>query len=110
MRPGFDATVWFGSLDMKFSNTTDGCVYAEVWGRPNGTEVSTKSRRVCEGNTSTSWVTYPEVTNDGEVLFDGVLHKDTYESERTEEYPDQPGVRFLPPTREITAAFAIVSF
>jgi vancomycin resistance protein YoaR len=57
MRPGFDATVWFGAkgapeLGMQFENTTDGNVpvrkyvddkgflNAEIRGRPNGKEVT----------------------------------------------------------------------
>lgn len=91
IRPGFDATVWFGSLDMKFRNTTDGYVliretvaedghvYAEIWGQPTGAEVSMTSKRVSSGPNSTSWVTYQEVTEGEDVLFDGVLHRDTYE-------------------------------
>ena len=57
IRTGMDATVWWGApgktddLDMKFRNTTegyllpreyvadDGYVYAEIWGRPDGTGV-----------------------------------------------------------------------
>ena len=90
IRPGFDATVWFGSLDMKFENTTDGYVlvreyvaddgyvYAEVWGRPTGREVKMSSERVSADSESATWVTYQEVKEDGEVVFDDVLHEDTY--------------------------------
>jgi vancomycin resistance protein YoaR len=96
IRPGLDATVWFGDasgngeLDMEFENTTegyvllreyvaeDGYVYAEVWGRPNGTEVKTWSEPVYRNADSAKWVTYQTVKKDGEVLYDGVLHKDTY--------------------------------
>jgi vancomycin resistance protein YoaR len=92
IRPGLDATVWFGSLDMKFRNTTDayvlvreyvagdGYIYAEVWGRPNGTEVSMTSRPTYEGPDAASWVTYKTVKEDGKVVFDDVLHTDTYKS------------------------------
>jgi vancomycin resistance protein YoaR len=96
IRPGLDATVWFGdergegALDMKFENTTDahvllrewvaedGYVYAEVWGRPNDTEVKTWSKRVYVGEDSSRWITYQTYKKDGKVVYDGVLHKDTY--------------------------------
>ncbi|MDP9479744.1 MAG: VanW family protein, partial [Actinomycetota bacterium] len=98
IRPGLDATVWFGdeygngALDMRFENTSrgyvllreyvadDGYVYAEVWGRPSGTEVRTWSEPVYRGRDSARWVTYQTYKKDGEVLFDGVLHRDTYEA------------------------------
>ena len=60
IRPGLDATVWFGvagsqPLDMKFKNDTegylllreyvaeDGYIYAEIWGQPTGEEVEMTS-------------------------------------------------------------------
>ncbi len=96
IRPGFDATVWFGAIDMKFENNTKGYVlvrewvdegtgnvHAQIWGKPNGTEVEMSSEKVAEyedaeGNPVTKWVTYQKVTKNGKVVFDGVLHKDTY--------------------------------
>lgn len=75
IRPGFDATVWFGTIDFKFKNTNDsyvlvkesvdrttGDVTAQIWGRPNGKEVKMSSRKVdewedAEGNPATKWVT-----------------------------------------------------
>ncbi|QIN80983.1 hypothetical protein GBA65_21230 (plasmid) [Rubrobacter marinus] len=108
IRPGLDATVWFGdengagALDMKFRNTSDGYVlireyvsddgyiYAEVWGRPTGREVEMGSRRVALTPYSATWVTRQRVTEDGEVIYDGVLHRDTYgalESESGEIIP-----------------------
>lgn len=98
IRPGLDATVWFGGpngegeLDMKFENTTgayvlvrqyvsgDGYVYAEVWGQPTGTEVRTWSEPVYRNADSAEWVTYQTYEKDGEVLYDGVLHRDTYQA------------------------------
>ncbi len=95
IRPGLDATVWSGdeygsgTLDMKFENTTggyvllreyvadDGYVYAEVLGQPNGTEAETWSEPVYRKADSAEWVTYQTFEKDGEVLFDGVLHKGT---------------------------------
>ena len=97
IRPGFDATVWFGGdqgqeLDMRFKNTTEGYVllkewveegtgwvYAEVWGRPTGKEVEMSSKQVSSGPGYTKWVTYQKVTEDGKVIFDGILHTDTYQ-------------------------------
>lgn len=95
IRPGMDATVWFGQggdqeLDMKFRNTTDGYlllreyvsndgyIYAEVYGRPNGTEVSMSSEPIYMNDQQSKWVTYKTVTKNGEVLFDGEFHKDEY--------------------------------
>jgi len=97
IRPGFDATVWFGAIDMKFKNTNDsyvlvrewvdpstGWVYAQIWGQPNGTDVQMSSEKVGEwkdeeGNPVTQWVTYQKVTKNGRVVFDDVLHTDTYQ-------------------------------
>ncbi|MCV4770422.1 hypothetical protein OFC10_30735, partial [Escherichia coli] len=81
---------------MKFENNTKGYVlvrewvdegtgnvHAQIWGKPNGTEVEMSSEKVAdyedaEGNPVTKWVTYQKVTKNGKVVFDGVLHKDTY--------------------------------
>lgn len=97
IRPGMDATVWWGGpgtqddLDMKFRNTTggylllreyvseDGHVYAEIWGRPSGTEVQMHSEPTYMGAGGSDWVTYQTVERNGEVVFDGVLHEDSYE-------------------------------
>ena len=91
IRPGLDATVWFGSLDMKFENTTDGYIflreyvaddgyiYAEIWGKPTGKTVEMDSEPLYLGADYSEWETYQKVTDeDGKVVFDGVLHKDTY--------------------------------
>jgi vancomycin resistance protein YoaR len=95
IRPGFDATVWFGyaggqPLDMKFKNDTDGYVlirewvaddghiYAEIWGRPTGEEVEMYSRPEYVGPDYSKWVTYKKVKENGEVVFDDVFHKDVY--------------------------------
>ena len=97
IRPGMDATVWWGGpgasddLDMKFRNTTegylllreyvadDGYVYAEIWGVPDGTEVSMRSKPVYMDGNGSEWVTYQRVERDGKVVFDGELHRDAYE-------------------------------
>lgn len=97
IRPGMDATVWWGGpgkaddLDMKFRNTTggylllreyvagDGHVYAEIWGKPSGTEVKMHSEPSYMSAYGSEWVTYQTVEKNGEVVFDGVLHRDSYE-------------------------------
>ena len=96
IRPGMDATVWFGDingqpLDMKFENTTDGYVmlreyvsdgfvYAEIWGQPAGQTVQMDSRPTQMGEEQSKWTTYQKVTGeDGKVVYDGVLHRDVYE-------------------------------
>ncbi len=96
IRPGFDATVWFGyngteELDMKLRNTTDsdieireyvtkdGFLVAEIWGQPNGTEVEMRSEKIFEDlQRGIKWATYKKVTQDGEVTYDGLLHEDLY--------------------------------
>jgi vancomycin resistance protein YoaR len=96
IRPGLDATIWFGDLrsqplDMKFNNDTDGYIlireyvaedgyiYAEIWGRPTGEEVEMDSEPEYLGPDYSKWTTYKKVTEDGEVVFDDVFHKDVYE-------------------------------
>jgi vancomycin resistance protein YoaR len=108
IRPGFDATVWFGSLDMKFRNNSsgyvlvreyvadDGYVYAEVYGKPTGREVEMRSRKVSAGDDSTSWITYQTMEQGEETLFDGVLHRDTYEPLMSEEGELLPNARPAP--------------
>jgi vancomycin resistance protein YoaR len=95
IRPGFDATVWFGdsrseSLDMKFENDTDayllirewvaedGFIYAEIWGQPTGEEVEMESEPEYVGPDYSKWTTYKKVKEDGKVVFDDVFHKDVY--------------------------------
>jgi vancomycin resistance protein YoaR len=96
IRPGFDATVWFGGqgipeLDMKFKNTTgseilireyvtdDGLLTAEIWGQPTGTEVEMRSEKVFEDlQLGIKWATYKKVTQDGEVIYDGLISTDLY--------------------------------
>ena len=95
IRPGMDATVWWGGpgaaddLDMKFRNTTDGylllreCVakdgyvYAEIWGRPNDVDVEMYSEPIDMVESDSEWGTYQKVEKDGEVLFAGVLHRES---------------------------------
>jgi vancomycin resistance protein YoaR len=96
IRPGLDATVWFGDsqsqpLDMKFKNDTDGYlllreyladdgyIYAEIWGRPTGEEVEINSEPEYVGPDYSKWITYKKVKENGKVIFDDVFHKDVYE-------------------------------
>ncbi len=98
IKPGFDATVWFGdeygygALDMRFKNTTDGYVVirewvdeqgylnAEILGRPTGKKVEMRTTKIFEDTTrGIRWDTYKKVTGEnGEVLRDGLLYKYTY--------------------------------
>jgi vancomycin resistance protein YoaR len=98
IKPGFDATVWFGDeggwgvLDMKFKNTTDGYIVirewvdekgflnAEIYGRPTGKKVEMRTEKIFERpQVGIKWATYKTVTNeDGEVIQDGLLHDYIY--------------------------------
>ena len=99
IKPGFDATVWFGepgsgwgAQDMRFKNTTDGYVVvrewvddngflrAEIHGRPTGKKVEMRTEKVFERtDRGIKWATYKKVTNeDGKVLFDGLIHEYVY--------------------------------
>ncbi len=97
IRPGLDATVWFGrdgtqELDMKFRNASesylllrnyvadDGYVYAEVWGEPTGLDVTMRSEEEETDSESSTWTTYKTVEENGETIFDGEIHTDTYEA------------------------------
>ena len=86
IRPGLDATVWFGDqygngeLDMKFKNTTDGYIllqeyvsndnyiYAEVYGVPDNVDVRMSSEPVYMGHDSSKWTTYYTRREDGKVV------------------------------------------
>jgi len=97
IRPGFDATVWFGGagiepLDMRFKNTTDGNILirefvnedgflvAEIYGEePSNKVVSMDSEKIKEDlEKGIEWATYKKVIEDGEVVEDGTLFKTTY--------------------------------
>jgi len=111
IRPGLDSTVWFGdsrseSLDMKFKNDTDGYlllrewvaddgfIYADIWGRPTGEEVEMDSKPTYLGSTYSKWTTYKKVKENGQVVFDDVFHKDTYQP-----FVDEHG-KVIPPNSE----------
>ncbi|MDX6381587.1 MAG: hypothetical protein QOI57_2611 [Rubrobacteraceae bacterium] len=98
IRPGLDATVWFGengwgALDMKFKNNTDGYIkvqefvnedgflIAQIYGeKPSDKVVSMDSEKVEEDlNKGIKWATYKKVTdNNGKVLEDGLLYETVY--------------------------------
>lgn len=96
IQPGFDATVWFGALDMQFRNNTDGYllikqsvnessgdVVSQIYGQPTNTEVEMESEKVFDGtdsedNPMTQWVTNKTIERDGQTVFSGVVNEDTY--------------------------------
>ncbi len=98
IKPGLDATVWFGengwgALDMKFKNTTDGDILlkqfinddgfmiAQIYGeKPTGKTVSMNSEKVDQDpNKGIKWATYKKVTDkNGKVLQDGLLFETVY--------------------------------
>jgi vancomycin resistance protein YoaR len=98
IKPGFDATVWFGepgngwgAMDMRFRNTTDGYILvrewvddkgylrAEIQGQPTGKKVEMRTEKIFESTArGIKWATYKTVTKDGEVLFDGLIHDYVY--------------------------------
>lgn len=109
IRPGLDATVWFGALDMRFKNTTDGYVlvqesvgddgyvYASVYGQPTGQTVQLNSKPSYRGADSSEWVTYKTVTEGDEVVSDEQWFTTSYQP-----LVDEHG-RTIPPT-ELTPA------
>jgi len=97
IKPGFDATVWFGDeggwgvQDMKFKNTTDGYILirewvdehgflrAEILGQPTGKKVEMHTEKVWERpQVGIKWATYKKVTKDGKVLQDGMIYDYIY--------------------------------
>ena len=97
IKPGFDATVWFGDeygngeIDFQFKNTTGapilirewvdekGFMNAQILGRPTGKKVEMRTEKIFEDTTrGIRWDTYKKVTEDGEVTRDGLLHTYTY--------------------------------
>ena len=89
IRPGMDATVWYGDvsttaddLDMKFRNTTDGYIliqeivsddgyiYANIYGVPDNIEVQMSSEEVWMTEDASEWITYYTRTKNGEVVYE----------------------------------------
>jgi vancomycin resistance protein YoaR len=87
IRPGMDATVWYGGagtaddLDMKFENTSDGYVllqeyvsndgyiYANVYGVPDNIKVEMSSKPIFKAEDASKWTTYYEKKKEGKVVF-----------------------------------------
>ena len=96
IKPGFDATVWFGengwgAMDMRFKNTTDsyivvrewvddkGLLNAQILGQPTGKKVEMSTEKIYEDPVKgIKWTTYKKVTKDGKVLRDGFLYTYRY--------------------------------
>jgi len=92
IKPGFDATVWFGDwnpMDMRFKNTTDGYVLvrefvdedgylnAQILGqKPTGNTVIMNTEKISQSTVDgIKWVTYKKViAADGEVLYDDLMY------------------------------------
>ena len=89
IRPGMDATVWYGDttteaddLDMKFQNTSegyvliqesvsdDGYIYANIYGVPDNIDVEMSSEEVWMTKDASEWVTYYERSEDGKVVYE----------------------------------------
>jgi vancomycin resistance protein YoaR len=87
IRPGMDATVWYGGpgtsddLDMKFKNTSDGFVllqeyvsndgyiYANVYGVPDDVSVQMSSEPIFKTEDASKWKTYYTRKKDGKVVY-----------------------------------------
>ena len=115
IRPGMDATVWYGDTtttaddtDMKFKNNTDGYVlieeyvsgdgymYANVYGVPNNIEVEMSSEPVWETRDASEWVTYYTRYKNGKVEYE-----DSWNSEYSALY-DEKGKKI--PTNQVPTA------
>ena len=81
IRPGMDATIWFGGADMQFKNTTDGYllleeyvagdyVYANVYGVPQNVQVEMSSDEVWMTKNGSEWVTYYKRWEDGKLVYE----------------------------------------
>ena len=97
IKPGFDATVWFGengwgAMDMRFKNNTDnyivvrewvddkGILNAQILGQPTGKKVEMSTKKMWEDlDRGIKWNTYKKVTDkDGKVLQDGLIYTYRY--------------------------------
>ncbi len=96
IKPGFDATVWFGengwgAEDMRFKNNTDGYIVVREWvdkkgflnaqilGQPTGKKVEMSTKKMWEDPVrGIKWNTYKKVTEDGKVIRDGLLYTYRY--------------------------------
>jgi vancomycin resistance protein YoaR len=115
IRPGMDATVWYGdpsyegdNVDMKFKNTTDGYIliqeyvsndgyiYANIYGVPDDVEVEMSSEPIYRKENSSQWITYYTRKKDGEVVY-----KDSWKTAYTALYDDK-GKKI--PTKKVPVA------
>jgi vancomycin resistance protein YoaR len=113
IRPGMDATVWYGDLattaddlDMSFKNTTDGFIliqeytsddgyiYANIYGVPDKVEVEMWSEKVWMTENASEWTTYYTRTENGEVVYEdqwnteyGALIDDKGKKIKTDDVP-----------------------
>jgi vancomycin resistance protein YoaR len=97
IKPGFDATVWFGengwgAMDMRFKNNTDGYIVVREWvddkgilnaqilGKPTGKKVEMSTKKIYEDPVKgIKWNTYKKVTDeDGKVIQDGLIYTYNY--------------------------------
>ena len=99
IKPGFDATVWFGepgngwgAMDMRFKNNTDAYILVREWvddngflnaqivGQPTGKKVEMRTKKIWEDHTrGIKWSTYKKVTDkNGKVISNGLLHSYIY--------------------------------
>ncbi|HEX2740711.1 MAG TPA: peptidoglycan binding domain-containing protein [Rubrobacter sp.] len=103
IRPGMDATVWYGDTsttvddtDMKFTNTSDGYVllqeyvsddgyiYANVYGVPNNINVEMSSEKVWMTEDASEWITYYTRSKGGKVVY-----RDSWKSQYSALYDDK---------------------
>lgn len=115
IRPGMDATVWYGDTtttvddtDMKFRNTTDGYIllqeyvsddgymYANVYGVPDNIEVEMSSEPVWETRDASEWITHYTRYEDGKVVYE-----DSWKSRYSALY-DEKGKKI--PTNQVPVA------
>jgi vancomycin resistance protein YoaR/ribosomal protein L13E len=96
IKPGFDATVWFGengwgAQDMRFENNTEGYIVIREWvdekgllnaqilGQPTGKKVEMSTEKIYEHPVKgIKWTTYKKVTEDDRVIRDGFLYTYRY--------------------------------
>ncbi len=110
IRPGMDATVWYGDtsteaddLDMKFRNTSegyvliqetvsdDGYIYASIYGVPDNIDVEMSSEEVWMTDDASKWVTHYERSEDGKVVYE-----DSWET-RYDALEDEKGKKIKTP-------------
>ena len=89
IRPGMDATVWYGDtsteaddLDMKFQNTSegyvliqetvsdDGYIYANIYGVPDNVDVEMSSKEVWMNEDASEWKTSYTRSENGKVVYE----------------------------------------